>query len=204
VSAVWPSLAVAAWAAAVPCGAVELSAGIYSFSDELGGFRLVSAGGTGTPEDPIVIEEEFLEAVPVTLVVRRRSPSGGGISAIDSQLTLVKRVRNASKRVWAGFEMELQEVLRKPSVYSDGLSFKQFAALAPNVGSDSFTSNDRKFEPYDRIEFLNGHVDPDATAEFRIVITDPTPTREFYLVQDPKLLAASRPMSGRSFAALAD
>ena len=92
--------------------------------------------------------------------------------------------------------------MKQPSVYSDGLSFKQFAVMAPDVSSNSFTENERRFEPYDRIEFSNGHVDPDATAEFKVTITDPTPIREFYLVQDPKLLAAELPMTGPSFAAL--
>jgi hypothetical protein len=100
--------------------------------------------------------------------------------------------------------MELQELLRKPSVYADGLSFKQFAALPPDVASDSFAQNERRFEPYDRIEFLNGHVDPEAAVEFKITITDPTPIPEFYLVQDPKLLAAELPHVAPTFAALGD
>lgn len=197
------ALALAGTAAPAACRAAELSAGPYSFSDELGGFRVVSATGTGTPDDPVILVEEIFEAAPVTLVIRNRNTGGGGLRAIDSQLVLVKKVKNGSKRVWAGFEMELQEILKKPSVYSDGLSFKQFAVLAPDVGSDAFADNERKFEPYDRIEFSNGYVDPEATAEFRIVVTDPTPRREFYLVQDPKLLAAGLPSAGRSFAALA-
>lgn len=198
------ALALAGVAALAPCRAAELSAGPYSFSDEFGGFRLVSATGTGTPNDPVILVEEIFEAAPVTLVIRNRNLAGRGLRTVESQLTLIKKVKNESIRVWAGFEMELQEIPKKPSVYSDGLSFKQFAVLAPDVGSDSFADNERKFEPYDRIEFSNGHVDPEATAEFRIVVTDPTPTREFYLVQDPKLLAAALPSAGPSFAALED
>ncbi|MBC8012810.1 MAG: hypothetical protein H7X74_01790, partial [Methyloceanibacter sp.] len=179
----------------------EFSAGGYIFSDELGGFRLLSATGSGTQDDPVVIAEEIFEVAPVTLVIRNPN-LGGGFESVRAQLTVVKRVANRSKLVWAGFEMELQEVAKKPSIYSDGLSFKQFAAMAPDVSSDSFTENERRFEPYDRIEFSNGHVDPGATAEFKVIITDPTPVREFYLVQDPKLLAAELPTTRRSFAAL--
>ncbi len=58
-------------------------------------------------------------------------------------------------------------------------------------------NNNRLFEPYDRIRFENGHVDPEATAEFRVTITDPTPIPEFYLVQDPKLLSAGLPAPSR-------
>ena len=167
-------------------------AGGYSFSDELGGFRLLSATGLGTPENPVILEEEIHEAAPVTLVIRRRPRSGSGYEPYAS-LTLVKVVINRSVRVWAGFVLELQEILRKPSVYGDGLSFKQFGALPPDVGSDVFVNNDRWFEPYDRIRFENGFVDPDATARFKVTITDPTPIPEFYLVQDPQLLSAGVP-----------
>ena len=45
-------------------------AGAYSFSDELGGFRIAGVCGTGTKDDPIVITEELNSAVPVTLVIR--------------------------------------------------------------------------------------------------------------------------------------
>ena len=123
--------------------ATEFFAGGYSFSDELGGFRLISASGSGTPADPIVIEEEIVEVAPVTLVIRNHNFGGGNLRAVESQLTLVKRVRNLSNRVWAAFEMELQEIQKKPSTYGDGLSFKQFAAMPPDVSSDSFADNDR-------------------------------------------------------------
>ncbi len=180
--------------------AAEFFAGGYAFSDELGGFRLLSATGTGSAADPVVISEELFEVAPVTLVIRNLNLVSG--RPIQSQLTLVKRVANRSNRVWAGFEMELQEILKQPSVYSDGLSFKQFSAEAGDVSSDSFINNERNFEPYDRIEFSNGHVDPDAEATFKVTITDATPVRQFYLLQDPKLLAASLPKAGPSFAAL--
>ena len=180
----------------------EVFAGGYSFSDELGGFRLLSAKGAGTPEDPIVILEEISEVAPITLVIRNHDFNKPTLQALQSQLNLVKQVANKSERVWAAFEVELQELQGKPSVYSDGLSFKQFAAVAPDVASDSFADNQRQFEPYDRVEFLNGHVDPGATVTFTLTITDPTPTREFYLVQDPKLLAAELPARRSHFAAL--
>ena len=43
-------------------------AGEYSFSDELGGFRILSVTGAGTKSDPIEIDEELDVAAPVTLV----------------------------------------------------------------------------------------------------------------------------------------
>lgn len=177
----------------------ELFTGGYSFSDELGGFRLVSAAGAGTPNDPVVLVEEFDEAAPATLVIRRHQRFDDPQRPFYAPLVLEKVVVNRSERVWAGFEVELQEILRQPSTYGDGLSFNQYGAQAPDVSSDAFAANERLYEPYDRIHFSNGHVDPDGTASFRMIITDPTPTREFYLVQDPKLLSAALP-TGRALA----
>ena len=194
VASAWMSLCVGVSSAA------EFTAAGYSFSDELGGFRLLSASGSGKPEDPVIITEEILDVAPVTLVIRNLNLVEG--RPLQAQLTLEKRVTNRSVRVWGAFEMELQEIKGKPSVYSDGLSFKQFAASDDDVSSDSFAQNERDFEPYDRIQFLQGHVDPDATAAFKVTITDATPVPEFYLVQDPKLLSASLPMAHRDFAAL--
>jgi hypothetical protein len=184
--------------------AAEFAAGGFSFSDELGGFRILSVAGRGTPEDPIVIVEEIDEVAPVTLVVRRLAPIERGPMRLDSlaPLSLVKVVANRSERVWAGFEIELQEVLRRPSVYSDGLSFNQYATQAPDVSSDVFLENDRMFEPYDRVRFQTGHVDPDGNVRFLLTITDPTPTAAFYIVQDPKLISVERRDAGSSFAAL--
>jgi hypothetical protein len=180
--------------------AAELAAGGYSFSDELGGFRLLSASGVGTPGDPIVIVEEIAEAAPVVLVIRRLGgPSAPGVR--HTQFTLEKTVVNRSERIWGGFEVALQEILRRPSTYGDGLSFNQYGARAPDVASDSFADNNRLFEPDDRIRFESGHVDPDATARFRITITDPTPIAEFYLVQDPQLLSAGLPRADPRYAA---
>ena len=144
-----------------------------------------------------MLVEEIEEAAPVTLTIRRRT---GASQLPPTRLTLVKIVVNRSRRVWAGFEVELQEVLRRPSVYDDGLSFNQVGAQPPDAGSDSFLDNNRLFEPYDRIRFQNGHVDPEGRAEFRVTITDPTPVPEFYLVQDPQLLSAGL-REGREFAA---
>ena len=54
------ALVLAAALVSVPAAGAEFSAGGYSFSDELGGFRLLSASGTGTSDDPIVVREEIL------------------------------------------------------------------------------------------------------------------------------------------------
>ena len=169
-------------------------AGNFSFSDELGGFRILSVTGTGSSIDPVVLEEEIFETGPVILVIRRHGPTdiiaGHDHMEESRALTLIKLVRNRTKRIWAGFDLELQEILNRPSVYSDGLSFNQIGASPPDVESDNFSRNVRQFEPYDRIQFHSGHVDPEETARIRVHITDPTPERIFYLLQDPQILFA--------------
>lgn len=171
----------------------EFASGGFSFSDELGGFRLVSASGAGTQRDPIVVVEEIAEVAPITLVIRQLGRKRGAPYETFAPLYLAKVVLNRSNRIWAGFELELQEILGEPSIYTDGLSFNQFGAASPDVRSDSFGGHNRIFEPYDRIRFDGGHVNPEASARFDVVITDPTPRREFYLVQDPQLLSVQHP-----------
>jgi hypothetical protein len=169
--------------------AVELSAGNYSFSDELGGFKLISVSGTGLEGDPIVLVEELYASSSATLTIRRLRPSKAYNERLDT-LDLVKVVINRTNRTWTEFEMELQEILHEPSVYSDGLSFNQFGAAAPRVHSDPFAEVDRVFEPRDRIRFHSGRVTPESTAQFTFTITDPTPTTPFYLVQEPTIVTA--------------
>lgn len=168
--------------------AAEFRAGPFTFSDELGGFHLLSASGTGKLSDPVILREEILDVAPVTLVIRRQGARDGQDPL--ATLTLVKVVTNRSRRVWGGFVVELQENLGHPSDYGDGLSFDQFGPQPGDVSSDAFRHNNRQFEPYDRIRFEAGYVDPSATARFTLTITDPTPTPVFYLVQEPQLLSA--------------
>ncbi len=169
----------------------EFASGNFRFSDELGGFRILSVSGAGTAADPIVLEEVLFDTAPVTLIIRRNSFPDDLPGAVRS-LVLTKIVRNGTRRIWAGFEMELQEIRDQPSVYGDGLSFNQMDIRLPDITSDRFTTNDRQFEPHDRVRFETGSVDPDTTARFSMMITDPTPITEFYLVQDPQILFAGR------------
>lgn len=165
-------------------------AGAYSFSDELGGFRIRSITGRGTREDPIVISEEMNSASPVTLVIRTIRP----IRAFDFSgnyangfLHVQLEILNNSRLAWIEFEFELQEQLREPSLFGDGLSFDQRRTDARTISSDSFLEFSRDFEPYDRLLLRNGKVDPGETATFGFLITDFTPKSQFYLVQDPRI-----------------
>lgn len=164
--------------------------GAYSFSDELGGFRIRGVSGKGTRADPIVLEEELNSASPVTLTIRTIKPIQPFDSTGDYASGIIyMRINalNSSGHAWAEFQFELQEVLDQPSVFGDGLSFDQRNKTPENIASSNFTTFDRNFEPYDRLLFTRGKVDPLETAEFEFLITDYTPRWTFYLMQDPRI-----------------
>ena len=184
------ALALAAGAAR----AKDWTAGGLTFSDELGGFRLISVSGRGSIEDPIVIVEELTSVEPVVLVIRGSQDRGREGAVIPGRpilyLAVIKIVLNRSRRVWGGFDLELQQELGSPSPYGDGLSFDQMGGFGARLHSDRFATNRQIYEPYDRVRFELGSVDPGAQARFRFFITDPTPVPEFYLLQEPRLLMA--------------
>lgn len=168
----------------------QWQAGAYSFSDELGGFRIAGVSGAGTKDDPIVIQEEMNSASPVTMVIRTVRPirpfdySG---SYANGFLHVRIEMLNNSELPWIEFEFELQEQLGKASVFGDGLSFDQRRTDSGNIWSESFGQYSRAFEPYDRLLFRKGKIDHLDSASFNFMITDFTPRWEFFLVQDPRI-----------------
>lgn len=181
------------------------SAGGYSFSDELGGFRLISVTGSGSLVDPIVIVEELVDIGQIVLVIRGEEKTSADGTMIRPpsfmSIAVTKIVRNLSGQAWAGFDMELREALDTPSPYGDGLSFDQLRTFDLPLASDSFAAWRRVDEPYDRIRFYGGYVDPGAKVRFKFYVTDPTTTRVFYLLQQPHFLIA-RPAPGAERLAL--
>ncbi len=175
--------------------AASFSGAGFEFSDELGGLRLISVSGSGSRADPVVLVEEMAGTGPAILVVRSHRATSGdrwaGGSAGFINLAVIKIVINAGKRVWTGFDLELREVLDSPSPYEDGLSFDQGGSFSGEpFGSDRFRRTLRLNEPYDRVQFHDGSVAPEATVRFNFTITDPTPVAEFYLLQEPLRLVA--------------
>lgn len=198
-------LAVVLWSAEASAG--QWSSGGFSFSDELGGFEILSASGAGTAEEPIVVVQEMRQAAPATMVIRPLlTPDAYGNLRRRTfiQFSLVVVVTNASDRNWTGFDLELQEIPGKPSVYFDGLSFDQVKTFRERVFvSDKFATFTDLIEPYDRIRFEDGHVIPNDTVTLKVYITDVTPRDAFYLVLDPQLLLAEGPdQFGRRYARL--
>lgn len=164
--------------------------GAYSFSDELGGFRITGVSGIGTREDPIVIHEELNSATPVTMVIRTIKPirpfDQTGLYASGFLHVQIEMLNN-SKLPWIEFEFELQEHLHEASIFGDGLSFDQRRTESENISSPNFREYSRDFEPYDRLLFRSGKVDHLESATFRFMITDFTPRWEFFLAQDPRI-----------------
>ena len=170
--------------------AYEWLAGAYSFSDEMGGFTIDRVSGSGSRKDPIVIHETFDSSSPVTLVIRAKRPIRQFVTGsfyANGVLYMRIVVSNGSGQGWLEFGFELQELLNQPSIFGDGLSFDQRSEDRELISSDSFSEFSRDFEPYDRLLFRYGKVDPGASAGFSFLITDFTPKLQFYLVQDPRI-----------------
>jgi hypothetical protein len=163
-----------------------------TFSDELGGTRLVGASGTGTRDDPIILLEEISGAGPAVLVVRNHrtghldlSPALGFLG-----LSVVKIVANLGPWPWSGFDLELRRTLDQPSVYTDGLSFDQPQSFARVAKADRFAQTLQDDEPFDRIRFDGGNVDPQEHLRLDFDIVDVNGAAVFYLVQRPIVLLA--------------
>jgi hypothetical protein len=165
-------------------------AGGYSFSDELGGFIITGVSGSGTKDDPVVIREELLSASPVTLVIRADGIMppfnfGGDAGLGFTRFRFI--VQNNSNLAWIEFEFELQEIKDLPSLFGDGLSFDQRRTDGEDIQSSGFAHFNRDYEPYDRLRFLDGKVDPLQSSSFEFLVTDFTPRSQYYIVQDPRI-----------------
>nr|WP_315920707.1 hypothetical protein [Mesorhizobium sp. SP-1A] len=164
--------------------------GPYSFSDELGGFRIEGVSGKGTRGDPIVLYEEMDSATPVTLTIRTIrpivpfDPSGDYASGL---MYMRIDALNNSGQPWVEFEFELQSALGRPSDDSDGLSFDQRNTSPDNIRSGNYAEYHRDLRPFDRLLFKHGQVDPSKTAEFEFLVTDYTPRLTIYLLQEPRI-----------------
>jgi hypothetical protein len=172
------------------------TAGGLSFSDQPGGARLLSASGTGAPDDPIVLIEEITGPGPAILEITNGRTGHLDVSPALGFLTLslIKIVVNRSPWRWSGFDLELRTGPDQPSVYADGLSFDQPQTLQRLAKADRFEQTVQEDEPFDRIRFEGGRVDPAEYLRLDFDLVDVNGTAVFYLVQQPIiLLARARP-----------
>jgi hypothetical protein len=168
------------------------TAGGLSFSDEPGGARLLAASGTGTREDPIVLVEEIIGPGPAVLEIHNGRTGHLDVSPATGFLTLsvVKVIVNRGPWRWVGFDLELMTGPDEPSVYSDGLSFDQPQTFQRIARADRFLQTVQEDEPFDRIRFDSGQVDPAEYLRLDFDILDANGTAVFYLVQRPIILLA--------------
>ncbi len=167
-----------------------------SFSDEGGGFRLVSVSGSGNRADPFVVVEEFVGPAAAVMVIRglndQLNTDKGTIALRSAGFTLRKVVINKSGRDWQLFDMELREDLSLPSDYHDGLSFDQIRSAPRPFRADRFALSREVSEPFDYIRFSQGTVRNGETVTFNVTVTDTSPRNEFFLIQRPRRPIAQR------------
>jgi len=165
--------------------AKELTLGGLTFSDELGGVRLLDGSGTGTLDDPVVLVEEIVDYGPAVIVIRgMHARFGNRISSQhDVGFAVTKVVKNATTQPWTLFTLELREKLEQESPFGDGLSFGQASEAGRPFLSDRFNTNLETREPFDGVQFYDGIVEPGETVVLNFVITDTTPRFKFYLMQ---------------------
>jgi hypothetical protein len=192
------SLLVCTLAAAAHSGgatAASLSSSGITFSDELGGFTVVSAAGSGTLADPFVVVEEITGPQEPVLVIRGLSAAFG--NRIGSHhltgFALTKIVVNKTDDDWNLFEMELRETLAHESPYGDGLSFGQGSTVGHPFISDKFPTVNEIDEPSDSVAFRDATVHPGESVSFHLVITDTSPVSPFLLLQQPTRIVATGP-----------
>ncbi|HYH39503.1 MAG TPA: hypothetical protein VD860_14865 [Azospirillum sp.] len=161
-----------------------------TFSDELGGFRLLSASGSGTPDDPFVVVEEVTAPEQVVLTIR------GSLAARPGRLAhnrigsdhpfgyaLRKVVINRTDSVWTGYDVELQQPLALASTQDDGLSFGEGSAFQRYAHADLFQVARVMQKPLDGIAFSMGDVPPGGRIALDFVITDIQERPAIFLAQ---------------------
>jgi hypothetical protein len=168
-----------------PVGAEPMTTAGLTFSDELGGFEILSVAGSGTPDDPIVVVERVTADGPVTLIVRGLVPVFGSRARTNhfTGFVMEKVVINATGRPWPGYRVELEEVRGQESSYHDGLSFAQDPRAARPFASDRFARIALTDEPRDGLAFGDGTVAPGEQVRLRFIVSDNTPDPEFFIVQ---------------------
>jgi hypothetical protein len=194
------SLRVASWllwlaVSSHAAGAAPVSVGGLIFSDELGGFSILSATGSGTIDDPFVVVEEIDSLQDAVLVIRGLAPDFG--NRIGTQhltgFALKKEVINRTGSDWNLFTIELRKRLDLPSSYGDGLSFGQGSPIGRPFTSSTFAASDIIDEPYDAVVFRNGVLQSGKQSSFLFVITDTSPVSPFFLLQTPTRMVAGLP-----------
>jgi hypothetical protein len=194
------TLAVLFLLAGAPALAEPVTLGGVTFSDEFGGFRILSGSGSGTPDDPFVIVEEVTEPGEAVLVIRGapeptpRNPRRNRIlSGHDMGFALRKVVINRTPLIWPGYDLELQAVPGRSSPQDDGLSFGQGSQEQRRIRSDVYETTVVTSEPIDMVVLNHGDVVPGGRVAIDLIITDMVSRPAIYLVQRQQRLLSYLP-----------
>jgi hypothetical protein len=170
---------------AEPGRAEPIAQGGLTFSDELGGFRILKVTGIGSTDDPFVVVEEVTDGDGSILVIRGLSPNFG--NKVGTQhlvgFALTKIVINGTPDTWRSYDVELRETLGSPSPYEDGLSFGQGSQQGRPFRSSRYAGSQETDEPFDSVMFTDGTIAPGESVAMQLVVTDTSPVPLFYVVQ---------------------
>lgn len=181
--------------AAVPAAAESVTVGGLTFSDELGGFRILEVSGAGRLDDPFIVVEEVTGDAPAILMIYGMSIDYGNLIGSHhlAGFALTKVVINRTATAWSRYEVELREMQDYHSPYGDGLSFGQGGEAGRPFLATGFAGNREIDEPYDSVVFDSGLIRPGEAATFSLVVTDTTPASPIYVVQAPMQEVADQP-----------
>ena len=158
-----------------------------TFSDEMGGLRLLAAWGSGSLEDPLTVVEEITDMSGAVLIVRGVGPQTGNPIPTNhpAGFALRKIVTNRTQQTWTFFDIELQKVMGTPSDIYDGLSFGQDALAGRPFTSNRFARSVSQDEPRDSISFFDGVVEPGETVSLNFIVTATGFVPELIILQRP-------------------
>jgi hypothetical protein len=177
---------------AVPVAADPVTLEGITFSDESGGFTILSVTGTGSLVDPFVVIEEVTGSAPM-LVIRFLNVNFGNRLGTRGPMgmALVKMVINHSGTSWHGYRIEARSAPPWRSPDDDGLSLGQGWSGRPPMDSSAFQHFRVVERPYDAIHFDGGLVKAGQMVTFALFLTDSIPKPEIFLLQVPEALIAS-------------
>lgn len=163
-----------------------------TFSEQTGDFSITDGSGSGSENDPFVIEET-VTGFDVTMSIEglQSNFSGCEVAGFTACFFLTKEVTNASGETWNFYDHELQEELGTASSEGDGLSFAQGLTSVRPYTSDVFDSVDEETQERDYINFFDGSVADGETVSFAYWISDNSPEDEFFLRQRPNFSTTS-------------
>lgn len=177
---------------AAPVAADPVTLEGITFSDESGGFTILSVTGTGSLADPFVVTEDVTGSAPVLIIRFLNATFGNRLGTRGPMgMALVKVAINRTGTSWHGYRIEARSAPPRRSPEQDGLSLGQSWSGRPPMVSSVFQRCHVVERPYDAIHFDGGLVKVGQRVSFALFLTDSLPKREIFLLQAPEAFIAS-------------